>query len=1317
MKMPVNRRSKSTLRQRQLTQSAVGPVVERLETRTLLASWTPMVRSAPSGLGTMMLMTDGTVMSSDGSFGWNKLVPDAAGNYINGTWTRAANMRDSRLYEATQVLKDGRLFIAGGEYGTGSSTGEVFDPNRNIWTALPAHPFGSFSDSGSFLLPDGRVLISPVSPNPGGYTTLFNPTTMTWALGPKLVRGNSTDEQSFVKLPDDSVLTVDSNTTSERYIPSQNKWINDGAVPVALFDGLTELGPGFRLSDGRAFFVGGTGKSALYTPSGSTAPGTWVAGPSLPAGLGIDDGPGAVLPDANILFATGPTGTYNGPSSLFIYNPTTNAFTAVAGAPSFGSPPYVMRMLDLPNGTVLVSGGGATGYIYNPAVAPLAIAQPTITDVTPNADGTVQLTGTGINGISAGAGYGDDAQMDSNYPIVRLTSGTNVYYARTYNWSSTGVATGATPETTQFTLPVGIPAGTYTVAVIANGIASSNTVPLTISMTAGNAAPTVATAIAYTAPTTTTSLSVLGADDAGEANLTYTWSTVSSPSAYSTPSFSANRTNAAKNILATFYSAGTYTFSVTVTDAGGLSVTNNVTIVVPQIKSSIAINSTTVNLTSGASQQFSASELDQFGHSMTTTPSYVWSVVSGGGTITAAGKYTTPATGALVQIRVTDGALQANITVYVVSKPWTSIDVGGPALAGSAYDTSNIFHVAGAGNDIWNTSDQFHFVYQTLTGDGIITAHVASLSNTDASAKSGVMIRNTTAPDDAMVFMALTPSSGAVFQYRTASTATAAAGIAAAGITAPYWVRLERSGDTFYGYRSANGVNWTLQDSITISMNAKIDIGLEVTSHNTGAINTTTFDHVAVSQLTLVTAASATPNPVTGTTTNLSVLGADAGGESSVKYTWAATTVPTGATAPTFDINGTNTAKNAVATFSQPGSYVFTVTISDGTATLTSTVSVDVNATLTTLVLTPASAFIQFSTSSQFSTTGTDQFGAPLDTTGLLTWSITSADSIVDNTGLVTAGTTAGTYTVSATNGTLTRNATVTIAQAGVANRALFYNNSSYDGNDPLPDFTTDAAAIATDKQALLPGHAATFDNYSSYYPGINGIILDIVGLPTATTLLPSDFTFLAGTTADIASWTPVAVAPTITIFPTKGLNGSDRVELIWPDRTIVNQWLQLTINPTMNTGFAAPDVCYFGSLVGDIGNNPDTATSAAVTISDIAATKSHNGEAATITSPFDFNRNGSITISDIAISKSQNGSSLLLITAPAAPVPHAATAPVATRAPAPSSAAPAIAVHARLPKIATASSAAGRVLSIVPIFPKAQGNTPPRKRDHVFDV
>ncbi|HEY3127805.1 MAG TPA: PKD domain-containing protein [Candidatus Limnocylindria bacterium] len=91
---------------------------------------------------------------------------------------------------------------------------------------------------------------------------------------------------------------------------------------------------------------------------------------------------------------------------------------------------------------------------------------------------------------------------------------------------------------------------------------------------------------------------------------------------------------------------------------------------------------------------------------------------------------------------------------------------------------------------------------------------------------------------------------------------------------------------------------------------------------------------------TVATPAVANPNPVTGTTTSLSVLGADDAGEASLTYTWSAS----GPAAVSFSANGTNAAKNTTASFSGAGSYTFTVTITDGASlTTTSGVAVTVN--------------------------------------------------------------------------------------------------------------------------------------------------------------------------------------------------------------------------------------------------------------------------------------------------------------------------------------------------------------------------------------
>jgi hypothetical protein len=136
-------------------------------------------------------------------------------------------------------------------------------------------------------------------------------------------------------------------------------------------------------------------------------------------------------------------------------------------------------------------------------------------------------------------------------------------------------------------------------------------------------------------------------------------------------------------------------------------------------------------------------------------------------------------------------------------------------------------------------------VHQTLSGNGEIRARVATVGNTDPWAKAGVMFRESFAANAKHAFMLLSPGNGLAFQRRISpgGTSTNTGGGAA---TAPRWVRLVRSGSTFTAYSSTNGTSWTTVGSDTISMSNSVIVGLAVTAHNNAALNTSTFDNVAV---------------------------------------------------------------------------------------------------------------------------------------------------------------------------------------------------------------------------------------------------------------------------------------------------------------------------------------------------------------------------------------------------------------------------------------------------------------------------------------
>jgi hypothetical protein len=125
-----------------------------------------------------------------------------------------------------------------------------------------------------------------------------------------------------------------------------------------------------------------------------------------------------------------------------------------------------------------MASDGATRDVelYSSPGAVNAAWRPTITSVpsslTPGS--SYVISGTQFNGLAAGTTYGDDAQMASSYPLVRIMnlSTKHVFYARTHDHSTMGIATGSTTVSTTFDVPSGIETGKSAIYVVANGIAS-----------------------------------------------------------------------------------------------------------------------------------------------------------------------------------------------------------------------------------------------------------------------------------------------------------------------------------------------------------------------------------------------------------------------------------------------------------------------------------------------------------------------------------------------------------------------------------------------------------------------------------------------------------------------------------------------------------------------------------------------------------------------------------------------------------------------------------------------------------------------------
>ena len=214
-----------------------------------------------------------------------------------------------------------------------------------------------------------------------------------------------------------------------------------------------------------------------------------------------------------------------------------------------------------------------------------------------------------------------------------------------------------------------------------------------------------------------------------------------------------------------------------------------------------------------------------------------------------------------------------------------------------------------------------------------------------------------------------------------------------------------------------------------------------------------------------------------------------------------------------------------------------------------------------------------------------------------------------------------------------------------VAGRYVFYNHSSLDGNNLAPT-AGDDAAIAGGKQALLPNGTAGFANLTSYSRGINGVMVDVAGLPAGNGPTAADFKFKVGTSGSPGAWVISAAPTSVSVRRGAGANGSDRVTILWADNAIQNQWLQVTALANAVTGLANPDVFYFGNLIGEVTGG----AAPVVNAMDVERARLYSGStSAAALAACDFNRDGAVNALDVLIARVNQRHALPGLSAPAA--------------------------------------------------------------------
>jgi hypothetical protein len=465
-----------------------------------------LANQLPDGIAFTLVLTDGTVMAQDLTYPnqWWKLTPDINGSYSSGTWAQLASLpiEYSPYASASAVLADGRVIVIGGEYSgpdvsfTLTNEGAIYDPKADTWTPIAPPPgFDYIGDSPSVVLPDGRFLIGEKLTKK---MSAFDPRTMRWTNLESEGKGDINSEEGWTLLPSGAILTIDvrSSPQAEIYLPIEQQWMRVQDTPVDLHSPtpvvgcLTygpggslcyyppgEIGPAILRPDGTVFATGSyanndpnfnpdsAGHTAIYNPHTWT----WMRGPDFPNNDNAGDSFAVLIPNGDVLVE----GAYD----VYEFDGTTFKDVTVL------DPYYLGSLTVLPTGQVLGGGFGYGGVVYYPSLiytppgTPDRSWRPAITgiqDKNLRPGSTYRIWGRQFNGLSQGAAYGDEFQAAQNYPLVRITNNRthHVFYARTHDHSTMGVATGQKLVWTNFDVSKEIESGPSKLVVVANGISS-----------------------------------------------------------------------------------------------------------------------------------------------------------------------------------------------------------------------------------------------------------------------------------------------------------------------------------------------------------------------------------------------------------------------------------------------------------------------------------------------------------------------------------------------------------------------------------------------------------------------------------------------------------------------------------------------------------------------------------------------------------------------------------------------------------------------------------------------------------------------------
>jgi hypothetical protein len=427
----------------------------------------------------------------------------------------------SAYYELTGCLGDDpSTLLSSNDILVGdlvNSNTYIYDAATNSWSPSGTKVYPDSSDEEGWARTSEETIVNydlfySIATN-GAYAEKYNPATGTWTgISPSDGTAKGTIPQlssttlgyelgPALRLQDGRIFEIGATQYNALYNPATNTW-EPAPETIGALNGIpspfgADDAPGAILPNGHVVFAADSGASG-FTSSGNITTGSAVI-TGIPStailqvgwpvsGAGI---PGGYIASVNSLHQVTMTntatatingdaiswgGTFSLPTELFDFDPTANTIVQVTGAlpdpnlPFEGS--YPTRMLILPTGQLMFSDSSSQLWVYTSFGPPNPQLRPVITNVTYQGSGTFKLTGFQLDGQSAGAAYGDDDQMDSNYPIIHMVNASgDVFYARSSNWSKIAVGNNGS-ETVDFTLNPAITPGNYSLIVTGAGISS-----------------------------------------------------------------------------------------------------------------------------------------------------------------------------------------------------------------------------------------------------------------------------------------------------------------------------------------------------------------------------------------------------------------------------------------------------------------------------------------------------------------------------------------------------------------------------------------------------------------------------------------------------------------------------------------------------------------------------------------------------------------------------------------------------------------------------------------------------------------------------